>query len=449
MRLGVGKFFLGLVTAALLVAPGTGALAQDASPVATPFAAGRPLDLAAMTILPDGVLDEAYGARNVGSVQSPAETGAFMAGVAGVPETDVIAALDDAGMVRRHNTHWVMYIPAGMATPVGVDNAFARDITLSITEFATPDGAAAAMEYIERDLEDLMVSRVVAPRVLQDLPFDASIGDDADLTLQREVLADTGLPAATLNLTFRQGALIGDVAVTSFIAGDDPTPDELAPLAEALSARMDEVMTQGAPGISNQVVRFDGYADEDRYLLLDGHYVPAPGDPAAPIAQLEQRMADRGISDVYTREQFLGETSYLTARVVQFVSPAAADAFMAEPPARVAAVASPEFTNVAELEGVSGADDTRAFTYLFPMVDPPFQGTVVARQVGDRVTLVAVDDRGLVDLSAVLELADAAAACLAHGACATLTPLPIPSAFSPPTAATPDAVTPAAATPIS
>ncbi len=29
---------------------------------------------------------------------------------------DVIAALDDAGMVRRHNTHWVMYIPAGMAT---------------------------------------------------------------------------------------------------------------------------------------------------------------------------------------------------------------------------------------------------------------------------------------------------------------------------------------------
>ena len=408
------------------------AIAQEASPVASPASAAR-LDLAALVLLPRD-LDESGVRAGAGGYQSPEEEAAFHAAQSGIPAAEISATLREAGSLRRYSLALELPMPAGDATPGVAPDLVRTRIVTSITEYATAEGAAAGFAYIDGELEDLTDA--------EDLALPELFGDESELTRSSHVTTDTNLPYQELNLTFRDGNLVADVVVQDLL-NEEADPALVLGLAEKLQGKIAEGQGGGDPGLSNLIIRAVGPTETDSYVAIGGTAVPAFVESLDEIAARQQAYADAGMSAVYSLEQTLGEWPYLTARLYQFATTADASAWLTEQPAP--SLPSPPYVEVEEAANTPEiGEEARAFAYSYPVsASNKARGYAVFFRHGSIIARVQVDSVPRAPLAAVLELAEAQAACLDAGRC--LEPVPIPAALS---ASTPTPIATPAATPV-
>jgi hypothetical protein len=387
-----------------------GVVAQDASPAASPATAGAPLDLAAMALFPADIDAPNFGAGS-SRFEDAAVTAADIATLAGLPEADVLAALQGFGYGRRYRLNLEQPFAEGVATPVGAPNPIARRIGTTVTEYATADGAAAGFDYLERETEAL---DVVHPEA-QDLPV-TTIGDETDLTHYSAIATDTNLPYQELNLTFRVGNLVGDVYYQDFTS-QMPDTAEVEALAETLKARFEQVVAEGAPGLSSQSIRAEAATDYDGYLVLDGNVIPAVGESAEAITALRESLGEA--TAVYTVQQPLGEAPYLAVWLYQFPSADSAAAWLAGDPTAPMAVSDANYVDVVEApDAATIGEESRVYSYGYSLdAETTSLGFAIFTRVGDTVARVQIDSLPDVPQSVVQELAAVQAMCLESGEC--------------------------------
>lgn len=416
-----------LNASALFVAPA--ARAQDATPAATAEASYQRLDLPAMVLLPRDSAQPGYEA-GIGSFASAEDLAAFMAPQAGVPAGAVLHDLAEMGFVARYSFSLEHPYPDGVATPTGIDNPSGMRIETILTEFTSAEGAATAFDLIERKLE--------VPMGEPDVPLAAPLGDESELTPQADNATDTGLPYQRLNLTFRQGNVIADILVTDF-ANVPIDQAEVEALGATLQERVQAVLAGDAPGLSTRVARPEGPTQFDGYLVRNHEPFRTNYDTDENFARFVASV--EGVANVYALRQYLGDAPYLETWLYQFAAPEEAGAWLETQAEASFAEQSYDPFDIAEVTDAPALGAaSRVFAYNIAF-DPETtaSGYVAFIQVGSIIARVGIDSVPEAPLGAVMELAEAQAACLEQGGC--VEPVAIPAAL---VSASP-AVTPSAA----
>jgi hypothetical protein len=416
----------------------TAAFAQDASPVASPAAEGQPLDLAAMVLQPEDLGEPGFG-TGWSELADAASLAEHLALDVGVPVAEVLTGLNDAGYLRRYELWLERGYRQDVATPEAPPNIVEKRVVTAITEYATAEGAAAGFELLERGLEDQASVLENSPRtaLYEDESLATELGDDAEATRYGHITPDTGVPVQNLNLTVRVGNLVADVIVEDH-RNNPPDLAEAEALAATLLARIETVQTDGAPGLSNLVIRPTGESQVDTYLARDGRAIPIFGDSPERTEAFRQSIGSA--TDVYSVERVLGEFPYLQARLYRFPSAEEAANWLAEQPGLTIAVPNTGYVDVTEVaDAETVGEESRVFRYGFPLdATTTSYGYAVYTRVGDIVARVQVDSVPEAPLASVLELAQAQVRCLQAGGC--LETIPLPAALAEPVA-TPEAAT--------
>jgi len=397
------------------------ALAQDASPISS-ATQDEPLDLPAMVLLPSDIDEPGFGVGQSGFERIDAQ-GDFSASLAGVPIDELVDTLRDSGFVRRYNLHLDQRIPEGAATPEGFSDPVGTRIVTSITEYTSADGAAASFDLLERQVEDLAQEQ----RASRDVALTTTFGEEADLTRISTFTTDTNLPYQFLNLTFRLDNLIADVIIYDF-SNQEPEVAMAEALGKTLEERIGEVLASGGPGLSNQVIRPEGTATSEAYVVRDGHPIPNYLDSAETLASVARGMGNA--TDVYSREQPLGEFPFLVSRLHRFATDEDAAAWLAAlTPSTVADSAFP-YVDVTEVTGQDTlGEESRVFAYGFELdAATVAHGYMIFSRVGSVVARTQVDSVPETPLEAVLELAEAQVRCLETRSCQE--PIPVPAELS-------------------
>jgi hypothetical protein len=416
----------------------TAAFAQEASPVASPAAEGRPLDLAAMALQPADLAEPGFG-TGWSELADAASLAEHLALDVDVPVTEILTGLNDAGYLRRYELWLERGYPQDVATPEAPPGIVEKRVVSAVTEYATAEGAAAGFALIERGLEDQAAVQEIGPRTTpyEDVPLTTEIGDEAEATRYGHITPDTGVPVQNLNLTVRVGNLIADVIVEDH-RNNPPDVAEAEVLAATLLARIEAVQTDGAPGLSNLVIRPTGESQVDTYLARDGRAIPIFGESPAQAEASRQSIGNA--TDVYGVERVLGEFPYLLARLYRFPSAEDAASWLTEQPELTIAVPNTGYVDVTEVaDAETLGEASRVFRYGFPLdATTTAYGYAVYARVGDIVARVQVDSVPEAPLASVLELAQAQVRCLQAGSC--LETIPVPAALVE-SVATPEAAT--------
>ncbi|MFN8679218.1 MAG: hypothetical protein U0Z70_22745 [Thermomicrobiales bacterium] len=416
------------------------AQAQEATPAETV----PPANLTAMVLFPGDLpgsgltLSDGSFEDRTFVVQSVVEqTGKF--------EREVHADFDAFGFGRRYALRLAEAWPTGIATPVGIDapieNPWVRTVSTIVTEFPSAEDAAAAFTYIEHDAED--AGSLANFTDVKDLPLDAVIGDEAELTSAVGVTTDAQRPYTTMNLTFRSGNLIGDVEISDYLARELDSA-EIEGLAEQLLARMEAVRNGEMPDLGQRVLRFAGPAYNDSYTRLDGMYIPRHGETAQITAE---RQARSNAQAIYTREQDIEGTAqgaYLITHVLQFASPADAAAYDMDA-VRQRLADDPTFTAIEAIAGsrtIGGASQIFHYAYADDSEYTGWSGYGIVAQSGSSVITLYLELPSDFAPEIAVELAEMQLACATGAPCPD--ELPVPASLLAP-AATPVALaTPAA-----
>ena len=397
--------------------PLASAAAQDASPVASPFTAVAPLDLAAMVLLPADLDQPGFALESAGFERIELQA-AGAAQIAGLPVEEILDRLRAAGFVHRYNLDLARPRRAGDATPGVASGLVGTRITTSITEYTSAEGAAAGFDLLDRQAE--------RGADFEDLPLTTDFGDEAELTRFSGLTPDTNDPHQSLNLTFRLDNLVADVVIQD-LSNQQPEVAEAEALAVRLEDRIHEVLTRGGPGLSSQVqeLRVDGQAPFEAYLVLDGSPVRIFDEPAAASGSFRHSVGNA--TDVYALEQSPADAIYFITRLHRFPTEEDAAAWLAQQPART--LADLGYVDVNEVTGQETlGDESRVVAYAFP-IDPATmaRGYAMYARVGAVVARIQVDSVPEAPLSAALELAEAQVHCLEIGRCPE--PIPLPTAL--------------------
>ena len=423
-----------VVLLALILAPGgiPLAVAQEATPAASPVAspvAGQPLDLAAMALRPsdlDTVGLEGFGV--IGSRFFDLELEAAQTAEAReVPVEAILAPLQEAGFQRRYVSNLIRFVGSAAGTPTTAAGAPPVEelvVTSTITEYATARGAAAGFTFLEdetahpdRDYRDVSGVR---------------LGEQAELTRWSDVTPPEApvpdLPYQVLNLTFREGNLVGDVIIEDFTNAE---PDQA--LAEALAGvlreRMAAVQATGGPGLGELIARpaaAEGMTGFDGYVRLDGTTLPGPNSTADDLAALEAEYG--ATTTVYTYQAAIGDNPYLAVFFSRVPDAAAAGTWLAATRGPLPSTTALYVDVVEETGTTTIGESSRVFSYGFDIGGGTVvRGYAVFAQVGDLIARVQVDAIPGVSLAAVEALAAAQVACLTTGA--PCPPLAVPDAL--------------------
>ena len=404
MRRVLAAFVLLLLTVTGL----TPALAQDGTPIGTPVgspATDQPLDLAAIALWPPDL--EAVGLPEFG--RSGAAFRTLEQEVAAFAEQeewagiDLLTPLQEAGFQRRYLASLIYLQPTDEGTPAARALPGIQ-VAATVTEYATPEGAAAGFAFLEDE---------TGWEGYEDVPDAVRLGDESELTRWSGVTTDgRNLAYNALDYTFREGNLVGDVIIRDYTTAE-PEQAVVEALAGVLQERMAAVRATGGPGLGELVARpIDTAAINDGYTRLAGVSYRNWNQTAEELTGSEAGL--QPVIDLYNYQGRLDDNSYYTVYLYRFPDAAAAAAWLADPQLMVNGGGYTDVTEVAG--GAAFGEQSRVYSYGFE-----FGGGTVVRgysiyaQVGDMVARVEVEAVPEPARAAVEELAAAQVACLEAG----------------------------------
>ena len=429
-----------------LLLPAAMATAQDATPAASPTA-GQPLDLAAMALTPDDV-----DIPGLGSWSSQALT--LDQEVASRAEYDQ----KDPAVVRESlvAAGWQRQYQSILAAPevYGTESSVLAQFVLSyVREFADAEGASAGLAFLEDESGRPSASGGATPvagemSLAEDIPGTRVIGDESEITRHLGIDPGDGRSYRALDLTFRTGNLVAGVSLYDYLGGE-PDVAEIEALAQTYLERIEQVRAEGAPGLSNRVVRLDApgiVPGRDDYLRLDGVYVPYYNESPETTAFYSTFYGDA--IDLYFVSQSLPAGSTETGGddvtyenyFSRFADEAAATDYLAGTEERLAGLGG--YAVEALPDAATIGDESRTFAITGQAGGQERRGYELYARVGNEVVDILIFAQPEAPLAAVEELARAQVACLqSEELCARM---PVPAALA---ALTPPA-TPAAGTPV-
>ena len=464
-----------LVLVALALGAAGPAVAQDASPPASPVAVGawvgQEPDLAAMPVTPAD-MDElgvpGFGRFFDGYYASFDVFAENDAGFFGKPAEEARAFYERIG--------WSRFYGAAMGSPSapGQESPPERTAFSNVLEVADAAGADDYLTFISSaGPETDGVHEYV------EAPFD--LGDRAvvvDVSFYDPEAEETHVE---LNVYFQLGNLIGNAGFGTTVPDDAGTPtagpaatptedgsaftsaaatmEELELLGRRHLENMEAVIADGGPNLPSLALRLGddplaASADyQEGYRLLAGELLPyydfeddILADPAAVT----------GAEAVYQVGEFfqVGEEEspddhFLLNRLYEFPDEDAAAAFLAGRPDALETGGFQLATGATEEAGselLAGeatdlGDESLAFAFVRAFDDGArYEGYEVFVRVGAMVAAVSVEGPPDMALEEVTGLAAAQAACLEDGACPDA--LPVPEAWLAPPEATPADATP-------
>jgi hypothetical protein len=404
----------GFLLTGFVLAPAN-ALAQDASPVAspaaTPVAGEAPLDVAAMALTPDDLAD--FGLADFAIADGRTQTLDDRVGQqadAGEDPAAVRNLLSSIGWVRGYRSRLAHPIAAG-----GDD--FDALVSSGVTQFADADGAEAGYTL----LANLDTASGEATPVAE----APAVGDRSVLLDVGEIDLDDGAIHPSQRLIFQSGELVGDLIVVA--PTDQPfAASDVVALAERQLERMDEVRANGGPDLSFKALRVQGIGlsdpDLDNYRKLDGTIFESLGDENEDLARDTETYQDA--TDWYSYEALITDTLLQDTSLVQFPTADLAAAWVQGTFAR----ADENRTADSTLESVDAptfGDESVVLRVTIPIQGGSAVGYLFAARFGDQALgfgIISLTGRLTYDNAAAL--AEIQVDCFAAGNCAESVPLP-------------------------
>ncbi len=417
------------VTGMVLAPQAVVGLAQSATPVPV-VSDDQALDLAALTLRPRDLETlglSGFGLANQSSLRDAEADAILQAGGDSLEAAERLADYQQNGFRHRYVGSLLRPDVPLVRLPSGLVAAEQR-ISTSVAEYAAPDGAALSYAFMEGPLDD---------QPSQDLPGTRVIGDESEITRSTGNDVQTGDPIQRLELTFRLGNLVGEVAIVDF-DNVEPSLATIEQLAEAFLHKLevrddtiDPTSNDSSPQFSRRVLRItplapwiesgrlrDFYIRLDRFdeptfaqivaALREGREVPLS---ATPIA--EDSLSAR---DTYMFWTPVGEGDPIQLPLYvtwldYFDSPEQASAALDA----VTTDLGPGYFDVRELAIIAEpvGDESRTFAYRYDG-DPTsrVRGYVVMARTGNVLARIQVDGPEGVRRDGVAALAKRQVACL-------------------------------------
>lgn len=404
------RLIVGMIVAAMVLPLGTSFGAAQEGMFAPPDE-GEAMDLAAMALTPDDLDDLGFADFLIadGRSQSLEDRVAEQASNTADAET-IRAFLTDLGWIRGYRSRLAHPIEAGVED-------FDALISSGITQFSDEANAKRGWTLISG--LDVDAGEGAEVRDAE------SIGDESrtlEITPQ-SFGGDEMHPG--LRIVFRSGTLVGDLI---YFAQADATidPDDVSPLAARQLQLMESVVADGAPGLSLQVLRWQGDSiadpDVDNYVKLDGDGFVGLGDSAQDIAQAETNFADA--IDHYRYEAQLVPTLFQYTSLATFEDAEVAEAWVTEAFDRTE-LNRPEGATLEEItDAPSLGDASVVLTLSTPIENGEAIGYGVFVQVGEIGLSLALISLGALDLDDVMAMAEAQVSCVTETDCTDSVPLP-------------------------
>jgi hypothetical protein len=257
-----------------------------------------------------------------------------------------------------------------------------------------------------------------------DLPNAPSLGERSELTQWAGSWSDLAVPYRALDLSFQHGNLYGGVLLYDY-SGADPAVATVESLARTFVTRIETVLTQPGPGLSNRVLRLTGTSDQtqnlDAYVRLGGEGYPIANDPTSASFQAAMPSA----TDIYAVDYSVPGVGGFAARVARY--PTVEDATrIAQDWSRSQWGPLPGTLSAVHL--IVGApvfgDESVTFGFLNaanPTVGAqPNPGRGILVRVGREIALIMIEAPGDIPPATVEALAAAQTACLVGGACPSI-----------------------------
>ncbi len=404
MRTMTDRLFRGLCGLLAFAVFAPAALAQPATPDATPASTSAPLDLAAMALTPadlealgfDGYLVadgrtqtlEDRAAEQADDEDSQAEVSTFLSGIG-----------------------WVRGYRARLARPItDGEEDFDGLVSTSVTQFADTSGANTGFDLTsDRDVREGNATPVAEAE---------TVGDRSEVVQIGDVTLDDGNPHQGLRVIFQHEEFIGDIVAVS--PPDQPfETDDIQALATRLLERIEAVLADGGPDLSVKVLRWQGTGladpDLDNYLMLDDETYEALGDSAEERA--DDAVDYEDATDRYAYEAALSDRLFQSTTIVRFSAEDAAGAWVQGSFDRASDDQDAETVLEEVTDAPSFGDESVALRYTTPSGDEEVTVYAVIVRVGDVAIGIGVASLDELDAADVWAMAEAQLACYEAGDC--------------------------------
>jgi len=370
------------------------------------------LDLAAMALTPVDLDDLGFVDYVIADGRSQTLEDRVAEQTATGDDPDEIRTfLSDLGWIRGYRSRLAHPVEAGVED-------FDALISSGITQFTDEANAQRGWE--------LVAGLDVSSGEGSEIEDAEMIGDESRLIDVGEQSFDGGQMHPGLRIVFRSGVLVGDLIVFG-VPGEPLVPADLETLATRQLERMDDVTVDGGPGLSLQVLRWQGDSiadpDIDNYVKLDGDAFIGLGDTKQNIAQAETNFADA--IDHYRYEAQLISTLFQYTSVASFRDSDAADAWVSGALDRTE-LNRPEGAELEEVTDVpTFGDESVVLKITTPVEDGEAVGYAVFAHLGDIGISLAFISLNTLEPDDVIAMFDDQIACFEAGSCAESVPLPI------------------------
>jgi hypothetical protein len=425
----------------LLLSVGVGAIAAPS------IAAGQtrddaPLDLAALVLHSDDLIwllqemgllvddgypygmlrstshttiDEAVAAETYGMAR-----GGFT--LARMGEDEAADFLEETGWIRSHDE--LLVLPE-----LEIEDAWSLGVAVTLEEFATADGAEAAMRTF--DDEEMMANLTVTPTVERlDLPpgYDDGLAAMWKVDTTRYSL-DFGV-TETVSLWVQVDTLVVSVALLHGPGYIAPDPDLLVALMELQLKRLEHAEHLYQPYLAACAPHLGGVQVADwraDYAVLNGQAFPNLNDTFDDLAADQEEVHAWGVVDAFGVSQSVSETAvgaydgelWFAGRTRAFVDQDHAAQFLA---ATGTVLEDDGYTELEELTDVPDlGDGAVAYTYV---ATDGYAASIVYVQVEAQVFMLRLGSTIEAVPDAVVDLAEEYLARVTEGDCTA--PLSVP-----------------------
>ena len=223
-------------------------------------------------------------------------------------------------------------------------------------------------------------------------------------------------------MAFRSGSLVAGTSVELF-SGFAPEQTTVEALAALQQERIESVLANRAPDLSNRIVQFDLPGTRSItavYGIRDGQRSFRDSDTPASAAESQAMATAAGIIDQFQVEQQLGGESagsapplaFYTTRIVTFAEADAASDYIADSVARLTEGGA---TNLTPVSAVAAAgEEVSAYTYTHQRDDGvQLNDYRIYARTGSTVFTFPINSTRQVDQAAIVAVAALQASCLA------------------------------------
>jgi hypothetical protein len=411
MRTMTRRVFRGLCCLLTFVVFASATGAQPATPDATPVSTSAPLDLAAMALTPADL--ETLGFT--GYLVADGRTQTLDDRVAEQAEDE-----DSRANVRSFLTGigWIRGYRARLARPItDGEEDFDALISTGVTQFETASGAESAL--------DLNSARELNADGATPVAGATSIGDRSVVLQLSDVTLDDGESREALRVLFQYQEFLGDAI--AFSPPDEPLESgDIEAIATRLLERIEAVLADGGPGLSVQVLRWQGVGladpDLDNYQLIAGEAYEALGDSAEERA--DDVVTYEDAIDKYVYEAALTDTLFQASTVIRFTSEAAAGDWVQGSYDRAVEDQEPGTELEERTDAPAFGDESVAVRFLVPAGEQELVAYGAIVRIGEVVIGVLVGSLATLDADTVWTMAEEQLECFEAGDCTHAAALP-------------------------